>query len=193
MARISNYDDDAKVSGTDRVIGTDSGTTFTKNFRISDIVEFFYNSLSGDVSITSNGVVTVDTEIATGARGPAGAQGPDGHGHERRAEASCARAPAVPEADRLQRRRLQRRRAARRVVLVRLVGPPAQQPRVERPQHAGLRGGVGVPVHVPADAAVRESPARGVHVQPPVRAEHGAPASCREAGKSCQAPLRPAA
>jgi hypothetical protein len=61
MARISNYDNDATVSGTDKVIGTDSSTTFTKNFRVIDLAEFFFSSLSGDVSVDSNGVVSVSS------------------------------------------------------------------------------------------------------------------------------------
>ena len=61
MARISNYDDDATVSGTDKVIGTDSSTTFTKNFRVIDLAEFFFSSLSGDVSVDSSGVVSVSS------------------------------------------------------------------------------------------------------------------------------------
>ena len=61
MARISNYDNDATVSGTDKVIGTDSSTTFTKNFRVIDLAEFFFSSLSGDVSVDSSGVVSVSS------------------------------------------------------------------------------------------------------------------------------------
>ena len=78
MPRISTFDDDATVSGTDKLIGTDSSTTFTKNFKLSDIKEFVYAGISSAVTINSNGEATI-APGQVGAQGPTGAQGPAGN------------------------------------------------------------------------------------------------------------------
>jgi len=68
MARISTYDLDGTVSNTDKVIGTDSSNTTTKNFRIQDLKEFIYAGISGPLSINSSGVSTVtSSDIALGS------------------------------------------------------------------------------------------------------------------------------
>ena len=46
MARISTYDFDGTISNTDKVIGTDSSNTTTKNFRVQDLKEFIYAGIS---------------------------------------------------------------------------------------------------------------------------------------------------
>ena len=78
MPRISTFNDDATVSGTDKLIGTDSSTTFTKNFKLSDIKEFVYAGISSAVTINSNGEATI-APGQVGAQGPTGAQGPAGN------------------------------------------------------------------------------------------------------------------
>ena len=40
MARISTYDNDSTVTGSDRIIGTDSSNTSTKNFTVTDLRTF---------------------------------------------------------------------------------------------------------------------------------------------------------
>lgn len=42
MARISKYNFDQDVTKDDFVIGTDSQTKITKNFKLADIIELFY-------------------------------------------------------------------------------------------------------------------------------------------------------
>ena len=59
MARISTYDFDGTLSNTDKVIGTDSSNTTTKNFRVQDLKEFIYAGISGPLSINSSGTATV--------------------------------------------------------------------------------------------------------------------------------------
>ena len=39
MARISTYDLDGTISNTDKVIGTDSSNTTTKNFKLQSLKE----------------------------------------------------------------------------------------------------------------------------------------------------------
>ena len=41
MARISRYDFDISVSKEDKLIGTDSGGSTTKNFKLEDLTTFF--------------------------------------------------------------------------------------------------------------------------------------------------------
>jgi len=48
MARIITYPIDSQVTGGDKVIGTDSQTSFTKNFSVSDIVDYINISSSVD-------------------------------------------------------------------------------------------------------------------------------------------------
>jgi len=50
MARISSYNNDADLTSSDRVLGTNEGGQNTTNFRISDIGRFF--SKSGDVAVS---------------------------------------------------------------------------------------------------------------------------------------------
>ena len=49
MARISSYQNDTQVTGTDKVIGTDGSGQATKNFQVQDIGGYF--SKSGGVAI----------------------------------------------------------------------------------------------------------------------------------------------
>lgn len=46
MARISTYDQDSTVSGSDKVIGTDSVTGGTKNFTLSSITSLIAGSIN---------------------------------------------------------------------------------------------------------------------------------------------------
>ena len=59
MARISTYDLDGTISNTDKVIGTDSSNTTTKNFKLQSLKEFIFAGISGPVTINSLGVSTV--------------------------------------------------------------------------------------------------------------------------------------
>jgi hypothetical protein len=49
MARISSYQNDTQVTGTDKVIGTDGSGQATKNFQVQDIGAYF--NKSGNVAI----------------------------------------------------------------------------------------------------------------------------------------------
>ena len=67
MARISTYNLDGAVSDTDKVIGTDSSNTTTKNFRVKDLKEFIYSEISGNMSIAADGTASIATSnIALG-------------------------------------------------------------------------------------------------------------------------------
>ena len=46
MAKISTYGFDTSVSKQDKVIGTDSSGSSTKNFKIEDIIKFVNDSES---------------------------------------------------------------------------------------------------------------------------------------------------
>ena len=59
MARISTYNLDGTISNTDKVLGTDSANTQTKNFRLQDLKEFTYAGISGPVTINPLGVSSV--------------------------------------------------------------------------------------------------------------------------------------
>jgi hypothetical protein len=59
MARISTYDLDGTISNTDKVIGTDSSNTTTKNFKLQSLKEFIFAGISGPVTISSLGVSSV--------------------------------------------------------------------------------------------------------------------------------------
>jgi len=59
MARISTYNLDGTISNTDKVLGTDSTNTQTKNFRLQDLKEFTYAGISGPVTINPLGVSSV--------------------------------------------------------------------------------------------------------------------------------------
>ena len=61
MARISTYNLDGTISDTDKLIGTDSSNTNTKNFRIQDLKEFIYSEISGNMSIAADGTASVAT------------------------------------------------------------------------------------------------------------------------------------
>tara|TARA_R100000742_G_scaffold4174_1_gene1275 strand:- start:2546 stop:3271 length:726 start_codon:yes stop_codon:yes gene_type:complete len=61
MARISTYTLDGTVSNTDKVIGTDSENTTTKNFKIQDLKEFIYAGISGNMTVASNGTATTSS------------------------------------------------------------------------------------------------------------------------------------
>jgi len=50
MARIFSIPKDQNVSGSDKLLGSDSGTKNTRNFLISDISEFFKNTNAGGVA-----------------------------------------------------------------------------------------------------------------------------------------------
>ena len=68
MARISTYDFDGTISNTDKVIGTDSSNTTTKNFRVQDLKEFIYAGISDGLTIAANGVASVPTSnVALGS------------------------------------------------------------------------------------------------------------------------------
>ena len=68
MARISTYDLDGTISNTDKVIGTDSSNTTTKNFRVQDLKEFIYAGISDGLTIAANGVASVPTSnVALGS------------------------------------------------------------------------------------------------------------------------------
>ena len=58
MAIINDYDNDASVSSTDKLLGTDATTGRTKNFPLSAVASFFATQ--------------------TGSQGPAGPQGIQG-------------------------------------------------------------------------------------------------------------------
>ena len=67
MARISTYNLDGTISDSDKVIGTDSSNTTTKNFRVQDLKEFIYSEISGNMSIAADGTASVATSnIALG-------------------------------------------------------------------------------------------------------------------------------
>ena len=67
MARISTYNLDGTISDTDKVIGTDSSNTTTKNFRVQDLKEFIYSEISGNMTIAADGTASVATSnIALG-------------------------------------------------------------------------------------------------------------------------------
>ena len=67
MARISTYNLDGTISDTDKLIGTDSSNTNTKNFRIQDLKEFIYSEISGNMSIAADGTASIATSnIALG-------------------------------------------------------------------------------------------------------------------------------
>ena len=61
MARISTYNLDGTISDTDKLIGTDSSNTNTKNFRIQDLKEFIYSEISGNMSIAADGTASIAT------------------------------------------------------------------------------------------------------------------------------------
>ena len=72
MARISTYDFDGTLSNTDKVIGTDSSDTATKNFKLQDLKEFIFSGISGPVTINSSGVSSVtfpDVTLGTDTSG----------------------------------------------------------------------------------------------------------------------------
>jgi len=50
MARISTYALDSDVTANDKVIGTDSAGTITRNYKISDIIDFLNKSGSIDIA-----------------------------------------------------------------------------------------------------------------------------------------------
>ena len=67
MARISTYNLDGTISDSDKVIGTDSSNTTTKNFRVQDLKEFIYSEISGNMSIAADGTASIPTSnIALG-------------------------------------------------------------------------------------------------------------------------------
>jgi len=67
MARISTYNLDGTISDTDKVIGTDSSNTTTKNFRVQDLKEFIYSEISGNMTIAADGTASIATSnIALG-------------------------------------------------------------------------------------------------------------------------------
>ena len=72
MARISTYDLDGTISNTDKVIGTDSSNTTTKNFKLQSLKEFIFSGISGPVTINSSGVSSVtfpDVTLGTDTSG----------------------------------------------------------------------------------------------------------------------------
>ena len=72
MARISTYDFDGTLSNTDKIIGTDSSDTATKNFKLQDLKEFIFSGISGPVTINSSGVSSVtfpDVTLGSGTSG----------------------------------------------------------------------------------------------------------------------------
>jgi|21_taG_2_1085346.scaffolds.fasta_scaffold00793_8 hypothetical protein len=72
MARISTYDFDGTLSNTDKVIGTDSSDTATKNFKLQDLKEFIFSGISGPITINSSGVSSVtfpDVTLGSGTSG----------------------------------------------------------------------------------------------------------------------------
>ena len=72
MARISTYDLDGTISNTDKVIGTDSSNTTTKNFKLQSLKEFIFAGISGPVTINSSGVSSVtfpDVTLGTDTSG----------------------------------------------------------------------------------------------------------------------------
>jgi len=72
MARISTYDLDSTISNTDKVIGTDSSNTTTKNFKLESLKEFIFAGISGPVTVNSSGVSSVtfpDVTLGTDTSG----------------------------------------------------------------------------------------------------------------------------
>ena len=72
MARISTYDLDGTISNTDKVIGTDSSNTTTKNFKLQSLKEFIFSGISGPVTVNSSGVSSVtfpDVTLGTDTSG----------------------------------------------------------------------------------------------------------------------------
>ena len=61
MPRISTYDFDGTLSNTDKVIGTDSSDTTTKNFKLQDLKEYIYAGISGNMTIASDGTATTSS------------------------------------------------------------------------------------------------------------------------------------
>ena len=58
MARISTFDLDGTINNSDKLIGTDSSDSTTKNFSVQSLKEFVYAGISGDTTISSSGVAT---------------------------------------------------------------------------------------------------------------------------------------
>ena len=50
MARISTYALDSDVTANDKVIGTDSAGTITRNYKISDIIDFLNKNGKIDIA-----------------------------------------------------------------------------------------------------------------------------------------------
>ena len=72
MPRISTYDFDGTLSNTDKIIGTDSSDTTTKNFKLQDLKEFIFSGISGPITINSSGVSSVtfpDVTLGTNTSG----------------------------------------------------------------------------------------------------------------------------
>ena len=72
MPRISTYDFDGTLSNTDKIIGTDSSDTTTKNFKLQDLKEFIFSGISGPITINSLGVSSVtfpDVTLGTDTSG----------------------------------------------------------------------------------------------------------------------------
>jgi hypothetical protein len=66
MARISTYQRDTVVTKNDKVIGTDSTGSITKNFKLEDIASFFRNSNSAGIASQFNfKFVTSNRDIQT--------------------------------------------------------------------------------------------------------------------------------
>ena len=65
MARIQTYDSDIEITGTEKVIGSDSDNT-TKNYALSDIAAYVGGLIDVDTPFTSNNTIrTFNTIIAT--------------------------------------------------------------------------------------------------------------------------------